>query len=185
MSAPQLSFSQFVEQAGPEQAVMTVKLWEDPEIQYLVLFADSDGAQLAVLPIGAKTDYRDLEAALSAEIEGLTAQAWTFSLATLWSTWTKDMVNRNDVEEKLLQATRKEQQVEERLADLERLAESIEERQKYIEDAENRLASRAQELTEMEARIEQTRSEFEDKRRRLASEKAKESGKAEPVAGRR
>lgn len=171
MSAPQLSLSQFLEQAGHEQAVTAVKLWENPEISYIVLFADANGKQLAVLPIGAKTDYKDLNTALGAEIEGLRAQCWTFSLTTLWAVWTQGMVQKSEVEDKLAQTTKKEQQVEERLADLERLAESIEERQKYIEESENRLASRAQELTEMEARIEQARSDMDDKRRRTANEK--------------
>lgn len=183
MTAPQLSLSQFLNAAGPEQAVSTVKLWEDPEITYLILFADSNGHQLAVLPIGPKTEFRDFNAALTTEIEGLRAQAWTYSLSTLWAVWTQNMVNKAEVEDKLQAVTRKEAQVEERLADLERLAESIEERQKFIEDAEMRLANRAQELTELEARIEQARSEADGARRR--DEKAAKADKAEALAGRR
>ena len=183
MSAPQVSLSQFLDAAGPEQAVTTVKLWEDPEINYLILFADSNGQQLAVLPIGAKTEYRDFNNALTSEIEGLRAQAWTYALSTLWAVWTQNMVNKAEVEDKLQAASRKEQQVEERLADLERLAESIEERQKFIEEAETRLAMRAQELTELEARIEQARSEMDGARRR---DKREQAERAEAIAaGRR
>jgi DNA repair exonuclease SbcCD ATPase subunit len=180
MSVPQISLSQFLEAAGPEQAVIVARLWEDHEISYLILFADSKGAQLAVLPVGQNTDYRDLESALSAEIEGLRAQCWTFSLATLWSVWTRDMVGKAEVEEKLKEVAerekaiqKKEQQVEERLSDLERIAESIEERQKFIEESETKLAMRAQELAELEARIEQTRSEHEGRVRRQAAETKK------------
>lgn len=175
----QSSFSQFVEEAGPDQAATVVRLWEDPSLTHLILFGDSEGKHLAVLPIGPNTDYPNLERALRLNIEGLWARCWTYSLASLWAAWSQTLSDSSEVEAKVRllekgeeELRRRSAQLDAREAELEPRFQEVAAREAYIATSENALAEKAERLNEREAELDQKQAEILDLKARIDQREA-------------
>jgi hypothetical protein len=71
MSVPEVPLSAFSNLAGSSLSDDLRRLLADPELAGLVLFSDTLGEHLALLPVGAGLAYARIEDVGGAEIEGL------------------------------------------------------------------------------------------------------------------
>jgi len=134
MSVPVVPLSAFSNLAGSALAEDLRRLLANPEYSGLVLFSDTLGEQLAILPVGVTQTYKRIEDVHGVEIEGLRPLC--------------GMRVRSEVPVKAAPANAREQ-------DLIQLDESLRARERYIAECEQRLADAGQMLSEREAMLEQ------------------------------
>lgn len=132
MSVPVVPLSAFGNLAGSALAEDIRRLMANPGYTALILFSDSQGEQLALLPVGRDERHRRLEDVDGAEIEGLRP------LCAMH-----------------LRETARAPADDERARELARLEESLRARERYIAECEQRLADTGQSLSEREAMLEQ------------------------------
>lgn len=131
MSVPVVPLSAFTNLAGPALADDLRRLLAGSDNHALVLFSDTLGEQLAILPVGPVHVHARLEDVRAAEIEGLRPLC---ALRVRGGGESKDA---------------------EREKELARMEESLKARERYIAECEHRLAEVGQGLSEREAMIEQ------------------------------
>lgn len=132
MSVPVVPLSAFSNLAGAPLAEDLRRLMANPGFNGLVLFSDTLGEHLALLPLGPGQAYARLEEVAGAEIEGLRP------LCAL-----------------RLRGELSEGGGDESAKELARLEESLKARELRIAEAEQRLADATQSVTEREATLEQ------------------------------
>lgn len=132
MSVPIVPLSAFSNLAGAAMADDLRRLLASPDYAGLVLFSDTLGEQLALLPVGAGQAYARIEDVGGSEIEGLRP------LCAL-----------------RLRGAAGDAKEAEREKEVERLEAALKARERYIVECEQRLAEVGQGLTEREAMLEQ------------------------------
>ena len=132
MSVPIVPLSAFCNLAGAALAEDVRRLAANPGFNALVLFSDTLGEQLAILPVGQEQRYGRLEEVTGAEIEGLRP------LCGL-----------------RLRGGSENADGAERAKELARLEESLKARERYVAECEQRMAELGQNLSEREAMLEQ------------------------------
>jgi flagellar motility protein MotE (MotC chaperone) len=128
MNVPVVPLSAFSNLAGPALAEDLRRLVANPVHAALVLFSDTLGEQLAILPVGPGQGHERLEEVDGAEIEGLRP------LCAL----------------RLRGAARGEDRDEEREKELARLEESLKTRERQVAEREATIEQREQLLVERE-----------------------------------
>lgn len=131
MSIPLVPLSSFSNLAGASLAADLRRLMSDPAISALVLFSDTSGENIALLPVGLGQPYEKLETLAGREIEGLRP------LCAL-RLRSDSVAPENQKAEELI-----------------RLEESLSVRERYITECEQKLAEMGQNLAEREAMLEQ------------------------------
>lgn len=134
MSVPVVPLSAFSNLAGSALAEDLRRLLANPDYSGLVLFSDTLGEQLAILPVGVAQDYKRIEDVHGAEIEGLRPLC--------------AMRVRTEAPVREKPSAGREQE-------LTQLDESLRARERYIAECEQRLADAGQMLSEREAMLEQ------------------------------
>lgn len=134
MSVPVVPLSAFSNLAGSALAEDLRRLLANPDYSGLVLFSDTLGEQLAILPVGVTQTYRRIEDLMGVEIEGLRPLC--------------GMRVRNEVVARENPTAAREQ-------DLMQMDQSLRARERYIAECEQRLADAGQMLSEREAMLEQ------------------------------
>lgn len=142
MSVPIVPLSAFSNLAGSALAEDLRRLLASPDLSGLVLFSDTLGEQLAILPVGPEQEHVRIEDVGGAEIEGLRP------LCAL-----------------RLRGVGAEDKDAGREKELARLEESIKTRERYIAECEQRLAELGQGLSEREAMLEQREQMLVEKER--------------------
>lgn len=132
MSVPAVPLSAFTNLAGPALAEDLRRLLASPKLGGLVLFSDTLGEQLAILPVGPGETYERIDDVAGAEIEGLRP------LCALH-----------------LRGAADEDGHEARGKELARMEESLKARERYVAECEQRMADAGQNLAEREAMLEQ------------------------------
>lgn len=142
MSVPVVPLSAFCNLAGAALAEDVRRLAANPGFNGLVLFSDTLGEQLAILPVGAGQRHGRVEEVSGAEIEGLRP------LCAL-----------------RLHGGAESAGGEERAKELVRLEESLKVRERYVAECEQRMAEVGQNLFEREAMLEQREQQLLAKER--------------------
>jgi len=143
MSVPLVPLSAFSNLAGMALAEDLRRLIARPGYAGLVLFSDTLGEQLAILPVGEGEVYARMEDVTGAAIEGLRP------LCAL----------------RLRGPAAVEEKDEERERELARLDESLKARERYVAECEQKLAELGQNLSEREAMLEQREQMLVEKER--------------------
>lgn len=143
MSVPIVPLSAFSNLAGSALLDDLRRLMASPDYDGLVLFSDTLGEQLALLPVGAGLRFGKIEEVHGAEIEGLRP------LCAL----------------RLRGAAEERGKNEERERELVRMEESLKAREHYIAECEKRLNEMGHALSEREAMVEQREQMLVDKER--------------------
>jgi hypothetical protein len=155
MSVPIVPLTSFLNLAGGALAGDVRRLMAAPDLLGLVLFSDTSGEQLALLPVGAGQSYAALEEVGAAEIEGLRP------LCAL----------------RLRGA--EEGGPGEREREIARMEESLRARERYVAECEQRMAEVGQGLSEREAMLEQREQMLIEKEREFF----RRSGESTRIAG--
>lgn len=134
MSVPVVPLSAFTNLAGSALVEDLRRLLASPEFTGLVLFSDTLGEQLAILPVGPGQNYGRIEDTHGVEIEGLRPLCGLHLQAA--AAPSKERSPARDPE-------------------LAQLAETLKTRERYVADCEKRLAELGQNLSEREAMLEQ------------------------------
>ncbi len=159
MSVPVVPLSAFGNLAGSALADDLRRLVANPGYVALVLYSDTLGEQLAILPVGAGQVHERLEEVGGGEIEGLRP------LCALRLRGEAATRSRDDDREK----------------ELARTEESLRARERYIAECEQRLAEVGQGLSEREAMLEQREQMLIEKEReffRRSGEAARRAAQA-------
>ena len=160
MSVPIVPLSAFSNLAGSALADDLRRLLASPDYAALVLFSDTLGEQLALLPVGAGQRYSRIEDVGGTEIEGLRP------LCALRVRGATAAEGGRDAE---------------REKELTRLEESLKTRERYIAECEQRMAEVGQGLSEREAMLEQREQMLIEKEReffRRSGEITRQAAKA-------
>lgn len=144
MSVPVVPLSAFSNLAGSALADDLRRLLASPDYAGLVLFSDTLGEQLALLPVGAGQAYARIEDVGGSEIEGLRP------LCALRLRGTGAGADLKEAE---------------REKELARMEESLKARERYVAECERRLAEVGQGLSEREALLEQREEMLVEKER--------------------
>ena len=144
MSVPVVPLSSFSNLAGSSLAEDLRRLVANPAYAALVLFSDTLGEQLAILPVGQGQVYARLEDVNGAEIEGLRPLC-----ALRLRGETAGAEPRDDARER----------------ELARIEESLKVRERFVVECERKLAEFGQGLTEREAMLEQREQMLIEKER--------------------
>lgn len=144
MSVPVVPLSAFSNLAGSALADDLRRLLASPDYLGLVLFSDTLGEQLALLPVGPGQSHARLEDVGGAEIEGLRP------LCALRLRGSDGGAAAKDAE---------------REKELARLEETLTTRERFIVECEQRLAEVGQGLSEREAMLEQREQMVMEKER--------------------
>ncbi len=167
MSVPVVPLSAFSNLAGSALAEDLRRLLANPDYSGLVLFSDTLGEQLAILPVGLAQDYKRIEDVNGAEIEGLRPLC------------AMRVRGEAPVREKLPAGREQE---------LAQLDESLRARERYIAECEQRLADAGQMLSEREAMLEQREQMLVAKERdffRRSGDLTRQQGEAAAAAAAR
>jgi hypothetical protein len=144
MSVPVVPLSSFSNLAGSSLAEDLRRLVANPSYAALVLFSDTLGEQLAILPVGQGQVYARLEDVNGAEIEGLRPLC-----ALRLRGETAGPEPQDDAKER----------------ELARIEESLKVRERFVMECERKLAEFGQGLTEREAMLEQREQMLIEKER--------------------
>jgi hypothetical protein len=164
MSVPVVPLSAFSNLAGSALAEDLRRLLANPDYSGLVLFSDTLGEQLAILPVGLAQDYKRIEDLHGAEIEGLRPLCAMRLRA---------------------EAPVREKPSSGREQELMQLDESLRARERYIAECEQRLADAGQMLSEREAILEQREQMLTAKERdffRRSGDLTRQQGEATAAA---
>ena len=142
MNVPIVPLSAFCNLAGAALAEDVRRLAANPGFSGLVLFSDTLGEQLAILPVGGGQRYGRVEEVAGAEIEGLRP------LCAL-----------------RLRGGAEATEDGERAKELARMEESLKARERYVAECEQRMAEVGQNLSEREAMLEQREQQLLSKER--------------------
>ena len=142
MSVPTVPLSAFCNLAGAALAEDVRRLMANLDYTALVLFSDTLGEQLAILPIGRGQRYGRIEDVSGAEIEGL---------RPLCGMRLRGVAETTDDGE--------------RAKELTRLEDSLKARERYVAECEQRMAEVGQNLSEREAMLEQREQQLLAKER--------------------
>ncbi len=143
MSVPVVPLSAFCNLAGAALAEDVRRLMANLDFTGLVLFSDTQGEQLAILPVGRGQRYACVDEVAGAEIEGLRPLCG-LRLRGAGAEATDDG---------------------ERAKELARLEESLKARERYVAECEQRMAEVGQNLSEREAMLEQREQQLLAKER--------------------
>jgi hypothetical protein len=139
----EVSLSNFLEAAGADHHIAVVRLWEDPNLTHLVLFSDRRGGDVAILPVGAEAEFKDLTSAAKFEHEGLQAR---ISVRT------------------------RSGELQSHKQDLAQLEVSLRARERYVVDCESKLAALSQNMVLREAQIEHREQALIERQRKYLNQ---------------
>lgn len=143
MSVPVVALAAFANLCGPALSADLRRLVAEARHDALVLFSDTAGEQLAILPVGPGETYPRLEAVRGAVIEGLRPLC-ALSLAAEPARDAAPSPSRPAPRDSA-----------DRQAELDRREESLRVRERYIAECEQKLAEVGHSLSEREAMLEQ------------------------------
>lgn len=189
-----VSLLRMLELYGQNHRAELDELWNSPGTEYLVLFADNRGENLAILTVGPQSDYKQLDEAVALEIDGLHAICHTPALGAYRTgrsaaSWQLDEDERSvlaatcpESADSLAQAIADARQrgvhpVRAAMSHIVQRTREIVHREHYVSESENKLSERAQKIVEHIAELEQREAELMN---RVASFELKVKGSRHP-----